>query len=72
MYIKVPIIPAIKVGEIVGDLSGKGITITVGVKGVLSGTITLFVKDGWLYISFELQIYKKKYGPKTLRLFRLP
>ncbi|KAK7026030.1 hypothetical protein VNI00_015748 [Paramarasmius palmivorus] len=59
-YIKVPIFGTYQVGELKGNLK-TGISISVGIPGILSGTITLYAKDGWLWIKFSLTIFGKTY-----------
>ncbi|KAK7026031.1 hypothetical protein VNI00_015749 [Paramarasmius palmivorus] len=60
VYVKVPLLPAIKLGEFKGNLR-DGITITVGASGILAGSITLYVKDGWLWIKFSLEVFGQTY-----------
>jgi hypothetical protein len=57
----VPLLPAVKLGTLKGNLT-DGISITVGAKGILSGSLTLFVADGWVRLGFGLDIFGKNYS----------
>ncbi|ESK87117.1 hypothetical protein Moror_11893 [Moniliophthora roreri MCA 2997] len=69
-YIKAPIFPAIKCGDLKGNLI-DGITIEFGISEIASGSITLYIKDGWLWIRFSVEIFGKKFEA-DFKLIPLP
>ncbi|RPD53723.1 hypothetical protein L226DRAFT_531392 [Lentinus tigrinus ALCF2SS1-7] len=71
LYVKVPFLPAIKLGELSGNLR-DGITISVGVPGILEGSVTLYISDdNWLHIKFTLTIFGEEYSA-DIALFPIP
>jgi len=68
-YIKLPFLPAIRIGEFKGSLL-HGITISVKIPKV-SGSISLFVQNKALWIKFDLTVFGKHFGA-TLKLLPLP
>ncbi|EEB94256.1 hypothetical protein MPER_06955 [Moniliophthora perniciosa FA553] len=59
-FINMPTIPDIHISNFKGNLN-DGITIEAGISGVVSGRTTLFLKDGWKFISFTLDIFGQQY-----------
>jgi len=59
-YIKLPLLPAIKVGELKGSLL-NGITISFKIPKV-SGSISLFFNNKALWIKFDLTVFGKHFG----------
>lgn len=58
-HIEFPFMPAFKLGEFKGNLM-DGVTIKFVIP-VIDGTITLFVKEGWLWIKFKIVIFGKTF-----------
>uniref|UniRef100_A0A0W0FX51 Uncharacterized protein n=1 Tax=Moniliophthora roreri TaxID=221103 RepID=A0A0W0FX51_MONRR len=71
-YIKVPLVPwAIQAGGLKGNLK-DGITTKVDIVGLVSGSITLIVRDKhWLCVGFTIKIFTIGYSGE-FRMIRLP
>jgi len=69
VYVKFPIVPPISLGRLQGNLK-DGITISVGAGGV-SGSITLYIRDKYLWIKFRLEIFGKVFESE-FRLIPVP
>ncbi|KAI0818957.1 hypothetical protein BC629DRAFT_1465523 [Irpex lacteus] len=71
VYLKIPFLPQIPMGGFKGNLN-DGITISVGVKGILSGSLTLYInEERVLHLRGELEIYTKTYN-FDMPLFTIP
>ncbi|KAF7973115.1 hypothetical protein HWV62_16234 [Athelia sp. TMB] len=62
-HIKLPILPALKVAELKGELSDKGIAVEIGHESKeVSGDLTLFLADGHLNLRFSVIILKQEHS----------
>jgi hypothetical protein len=68
VYIKLPIVPRIKIAEFKGNLK-DGITVAVSAGGIIKGSLTLFVQNyegrKWIWIHVEVTVYKKTFNFET-------
>jgi hypothetical protein len=70
-YLLVSFLPKINIGGITGNLN-DGITLTVGLKGVASGSITLHIlRTSELYCKVQLDTVLGNWD-KDVDLFKLP
>ncbi|KAI0692919.1 hypothetical protein C8T65DRAFT_744934 [Cerioporus squamosus] len=71
LYVKVPLLPAIKVAEVKGNLR-DGIIFTINIPGVASGSVKVYIADDkWLHVKFTLTIFGQECSA-DLALFKIP
>ncbi|KAG7086050.1 hypothetical protein E1B28_003571 [Marasmius oreades] len=69
LYVKIPLLPKHKLGCATGSIK-DGVTITFDWK-IVSGTFKFYVKDGWLWVHYDVKILGKHYTG-DLKLIPLP
>ncbi|KZS90899.1 hypothetical protein SISNIDRAFT_487918 [Sistotremastrum niveocremeum HHB9708] len=70
VYITVPILGRVELGSISGDLTKGGVTLSFNVY-VASGTITLYIKDGYLWANIDVKSIVGNYD-KDIQIFKIP
>ena len=60
VYVIIPIWGRIILGRLNGSLK-DGVKLSFNF-GFISGYVELYVKDGWLYLKFEIQCFAKNLG----------
>lgn len=68
--VRVPIIGTIGQGEVSGNLN-DGITDDFDMGGTVSGTVTLYFKDKWMWMNFDMKQFGKQYA-SDIKLIPLP
>ena len=68
VYVIIPIWGRIVLGRLHGSLK-DGVKLSFNF-GFISGYVELYVKDGWLYLKFEIVVFGKKYEG-TIKLLHL-
>ncbi|KAI0263240.1 hypothetical protein BC834DRAFT_888187, partial [Gloeopeniophorella convolvens] len=61
----------LRLAEVKGNLK-DGIKVTFDIPGILSGTATFYVRDGWVWIDLSVTVFGKTYGPISVKLLPLP
>jgi hypothetical protein len=75
--VKVPLLPAISLAKINGNLA-DGIVVTLGSSTVIKGTLKLYLTNygtpprKWVTIDMSVQVFGKKFDASGFRLFPLP
>ncbi|TFK19859.1 hypothetical protein FA15DRAFT_600766, partial [Coprinopsis marcescibilis] len=68
-YVKIPLIPEIKLGCVTGNIA-NGVEIKISL-GPISGLLRFYTKSGWLWLYFEVKILGKAFKG-DLKLIPLP
>ncbi|KAI0263228.1 hypothetical protein BC834DRAFT_888118 [Gloeopeniophorella convolvens] len=66
-----PLIENLPLAEVKGNLK-DGIKVTFDISGILSGSATFYVRDGWVWIDLSATVFGTTYGPISVKLFPLP